>query len=141
MPCGLARLRINSSTRFCFSASNLLTRSMISFSIAAIAQVSTSCHSWRLDFTPAATCQFKTTVIEVLCRMPQAAALRDVLLRHTTTLGVRRQMVTRYSVERRIETVDTVYGSVRVKVATLADGQIKAAPEHDVSVREVWLAA
>ena len=70
--------------------------------------------------------------------MPQAAALRDVLLRHTTTLGVRRQMVTRYSVERRIETVDTVYGSVRVKVATLADGQIKAAPEHDVSVREVW---
>jgi uncharacterized protein (DUF111 family) len=91
------------------------------------------------------------TIIEVLCKTPDVNTLRDLLLRHTTTLGVRQYTVSRYSVDRRIETVPTPYGAVRVKIATLPDGSIKAAPEHDdcaaraveqgVSVREVWLAA
>lgn len=91
------------------------------------------------------------TVIEVLCRAPQAEAVRVLLLRHSTTLGVREYAVSRYSLERYIETVETPFGSVRVKVAKLPGGGSKAAPEHDdcvarasehqVSVREVWLAA
>ncbi len=91
------------------------------------------------------------TIIEVLCKTPDVDNLRDLLLRHTTTLGVRQYTVSRYSLDRRIESIETVYGSVRVKVATLLDGSIKAAPEHDdcaaralvhrVSTREVWLAA
>ncbi len=91
------------------------------------------------------------TVVEVLCRASEADTLRDLLLRHTTTLGVRGYMVTRHSIERRIETVETPYGVIRVKVATLPNGEVKAAPEHDdcvrrsaehgVSVREVWLSA
>jgi len=91
------------------------------------------------------------TVVEVLCRQENAAALRAELLRHTTTLGVRETVVTRHSLPRTIQTVETVYGAVRVKVATLPDGSSKAAPEHDdcvarasehgVSVGDVWLAA
>ncbi len=91
------------------------------------------------------------TVIEVLCKPPDAPALRQLLLQHTTSLGVREQTVTRYSVERQIETVETAYGAVRVKVAFLSDGSRRAAPEHDdcvtraaeahVPIREVWLAA
>lgn len=91
------------------------------------------------------------TVIEVLCKAPAVDALRDLLLRHTTTLGVRQYTVTRYSVERRIETVQTPYGPVRVKIASLPNGTEKAAPEHDdcmaraqehnTTIREVWLAA
>lgn len=91
------------------------------------------------------------TIIEVLCKAPAVDTLRDLLLRHTTTLGVRQYTVTRYSVERRIETVQTPYGPVRVKIASLPDGTEKAAPEHDdcmaraqehnTTIREVWLAA
>ena len=91
------------------------------------------------------------TVIEVLCRTTQAETVRTLLLRHSTTLGVREYAVQRYSLERYIETVATPYGLVRVKVAKLPGGGNKAAPEHDdcvarasehqVSVREVWLAA
>jgi len=91
------------------------------------------------------------TIIEMLCKTPDVDNLRDLLLRHTTTLGVRQYTVSRYSVDRRIETVSTPYGAVRVKIATLPDGSIKAAPEHDdcaaraiehgISIREVWLAA
>ena len=91
------------------------------------------------------------TVIEVLSRAEDAHALRNLLLSHTTTLGVRETTVTRYSLPRWSETVETIYGSVRMKVATLPDGSRKASPEHDdcaaranekgVSVGEVWLAA
>jgi uncharacterized protein (TIGR00299 family) protein len=90
------------------------------------------------------------TVVEALCRAPQAAELRGLILRHTTTLGVREYDVTRYRVDRRIETVQTRYGPVRVKIGELPDGSVKYAPEHDdclvraaehqVSVREVWAA-
>ncbi len=90
-------------------------------------------------------------IVEVLCRSEDAAKLRDLLFRHSTTLGVRETEVTRHSLPRRIETIETAYGSVRMKVATLPDGSSKAAPEHDdcltratergASVGEVWLAA
>jgi len=90
-------------------------------------------------------------VVEVLCRAAHTIALRDLLLHDTTTLGVRTCTVTRYSLERRIETIQTIYGSVRLKIANLPDGTQKSAPEHDdcvaraheygVSVREVWLEA
>jgi len=90
-------------------------------------------------------------VIEVLARPENANALRAILLRHTTTLGVREAAITRTSLPRRFETVETPYGQVRMKIATLPDGSQKAAPEHDdcaaragekgVSVGDVWLAA
>jgi len=91
------------------------------------------------------------TVIEVLCQKDRADELRTLLLKQTTTLGVREHDVTRYSLERRVETVQTKYGPVRIKVAALPDGSIKAAPEHDdcaaravehsVAVSDVWVAA
>ena len=91
------------------------------------------------------------TVIEVLCRGEDALKLRDVLFRHSTTLGVRETPVTRHSLPREIQTLQTQYGSVRVKVAMLPDGSHKASPEHDdcvaraaennVTVSEVWFAA
>ena len=91
------------------------------------------------------------TVVEVLGRAEDAEALRTVLLRHSTTLGLRETVVTRYSLTRTIVTVETRYGPIRVKVATLPDGTERAAPEHDdcsasatqhgIPVVEVWLAA
>ena len=91
------------------------------------------------------------TVIEVLCLPQQASHMRDLLLRHTTTLGVREHGVTRHALPRRREPVQTRFGPVQVKFAQLPDGTSKFAPEHDdcvrlakennVSVREVWLAA
>jgi uncharacterized protein (DUF111 family) len=91
------------------------------------------------------------TVVEVLCKQSDAASLRSILFAQTTTLGIREQTVTRYALARRIETIETAFGPVRVKIATMPDGTERIAPEHDdcaaratehgVSVREVWLAA
>jgi len=91
------------------------------------------------------------TMIEVLCQPGDLEELRGLLLRHTSTLGVRETAVTRHSLPREIQTVQTEYGAVRVKVATLPDGSRKASPEHDdcvaraaengVAINIVWLAA
>ena len=91
------------------------------------------------------------TVVDVLCRAEDVETIRARLLRHTTTLGLRQTSVTRYSLDRRVEAIETPYGRVRVKIAKLPDGTVKASPEHDdciaratehdVPVSEVWLAA
>ena len=52
-----------------------------------------------------------------VCLPRDADALAALMLRHTTTLGVRRTDMDRYVMERRIETVETPFGSVRVKRA------------------------
>src|SRR5688572_8133586 len=61
-------------------------------------------------------------VVEVLCPSEKASAVRDMLLRHSTTMGVRETVVTRHSLTRQVETVQTVYGAIRIKVARLPDG-------------------
>ena len=90
-------------------------------------------------------------IVDVLCRPTDALALRTLLFRQTTTLGIREQQVTRWALPRSFQTVDTVYGPVKVKIAEVDNGPAKFAPEHDdcvaragehgVSVREVWMAA
>jgi uncharacterized protein (TIGR00299 family) protein len=90
------------------------------------------------------------TVVHVLCSRDHVEAVRAVLLTETTTLGVRQAEVTRYALPRSVETVETPYGSVRVKVARWGQGETKSAPEyedcrrlaerHDVPLREVYRA-
>ena len=65
--------------------------------------------------------------------MPPAEADRvtDALVRHSTTAGVRRQMVQRYTLPRRVLEVDAGGGiNVRVKVLDAPDGP-RLKPEFD----------
>jgi hypothetical protein len=57
-------------------------------------------------------------LLSVICMPEDADRLAGILLRHTTTLGVRRQIMSRYVLERTVRTVDTSYGPVRVKTAS-----------------------
>lgn len=56
-------------------------------------------------------------MITVLCREEQKEKMVALLLRHTTTLGVREQLCRRYTLMRRVETVATPYGPVRKKLS------------------------
>ena len=83
-------------------------------------------------------------------RMLEPMAVEAFML-HSPTLGVRVYDVRRHRAERRMATVDTEFGPVRVKLASRPDGSVLAAPEHDdcvarastkgVSVRRVYEAA
>ena len=57
-------------------------------------------------------------MLTVLCALEDKDALLPLIFRHTTTLGIRENRLHRYTLERRIETVQTPYGPVRQKVAT-----------------------
>jgi uncharacterized protein (TIGR00299 family) protein len=56
------------------------------------------------------------TEVTVLARVQDASRLTKLLMRHTGTLGVRRRMEWREISARRVETVTTSLGPVRVKV-------------------------
>lgn len=68
--------------------------------------------------------------LSVLCHADKVAALREIILTETTTLGVRQQTIERVSVPRSIETVNTPYGSIRVKVVH-RNNVDRAVPEYD----------
>jgi uncharacterized protein (TIGR00299 family) protein len=90
------------------------------------------------------------TMVHVLCLPEDVGAIKAVLFAETTTLGIRQTEVTRHALSRSVETVETPYGSVRVKIASWGEGQSKSSPEyedcrrlaeeHDVPLREVYRA-
>ena len=69
-------------------------------------------------------------VLAALAPREKADAVAAVVLRDTTTLGVRLQEMSRRVLPRRLESVRTRGGMVRVKVAETGEGGIKAAPEY-----------
>lgn len=56
-------------------------------------------------------------LLTCICRPEQADRLAELMLRHTTTLGVRRSSCCRYTLQRSTRTVSTPYGDVRIKQA------------------------
>ncbi|HET6439379.1 MAG TPA: nickel pincer cofactor biosynthesis protein LarC [Anaeromyxobacter sp.] len=90
-------------------------------------------------------------LLGALCDEPRREAVTTALFAETTTLGVRRYRVERQALGRRVEAVETVYGSVRLKVAFRGEREVGAHPEYDdclararergVAVREVMAAA
>ena len=85
-------------------------------------------------------------LLSVICLPADADRLAETIMKHTTTLGVRRQDLSRYALRRKIETVDTDWGKVRVKRASGMgaerekyeyDDLAALAKEHGVSLGEV----
>ena len=70
------------------------------------------------------------TLLSVLARPEHSEPLTHIIFEETTSLGVRRQIVERVSVGRTLETVETPYGPVRVKVARWPGGS-RSMPEYE----------
>lgn len=79
-------------------------------------------------------------LLTVIARARDESMLADLLLRETTTLGVRVHRVGRYEAQRRQVEVDTPYGRVAVKLKLLEGSVVGAVPEFE-SVRETAVAA
>lgn len=75
------------------------------------------------------------TMLVVVAEPGHVERLSGLILRETTTLGVRVRTEERFELERRIEEVPTPFGPVRVKVATVGGAGERAVPEFE-SVRE-----
>jgi uncharacterized protein (TIGR00299 family) protein len=71
------------------------------------------------------------TLLTVLCETSARGALLDLIFTESTTIGVREYAVRRTVLPRRIETVRTPYGAVRVKVSSWQGRDVTRAPEMD----------
>jgi len=73
--------------------------------------------------------------LSLLCDEGQIRDMDAILFRETTTIGIRRYRVQREILKRRMEEVQTAYGSAAVKVCTF-DGEELRYPEYE-SVKDV----
>ena len=91
------------------------------------------------------------TLVSVLAPPEKSRTVVDILLRETSTLGVRMHDVQRLKLPRHLLRVDTPYGAINVKasyldgrlrdVAPEADDCARAARDHDVRLQAVYDAA
>jgi uncharacterized protein (TIGR00299 family) protein len=70
--------------------------------------------------------------LSVLCEGRDEHTMTRLLFAETTTLGVRRSTVFRYALERTMQSLETPFGPVPVKVALQPDGSRRAKPEYEV---------
>jgi uncharacterized protein (DUF111 family) len=91
------------------------------------------------------------TLITVLASDATSEALQSLLLRETSTLGLRVRREDRVVLERRFETVQTEFGEIRIKLGLRDGAVLNAQPEfedcraaaatHGVAVKLVQQAA
>lgn len=103
-------------------------------------------------FTPIMMKKSRPAVqLSAICAEAERLALTAILLRETTTFGVRATPIAREKADRRWETVVTQWGPVRVKIKAWEGTVLDAVPEYeqvaalaraaDVPFREVYAAA
>lgn len=74
-------------------------------------------------------------LLQVLCPPALVARCEEILFRETTTLGVRRQWQERRILPRRLVTVMTPWGEVKVKLAEEAGRLLNVQPEYEDCAR------
>ncbi len=75
------------------------------------------------------------THLRVLIKKEELPTISRLILRETTTLGVRYRTVRRLMVKREIITKQTLYGPINFKCAYMRDEQLSCKPEYDDCVR------
>ena len=70
-------------------------------------------------------------LLTILCKTEDAERLTKLIFVETTTLGVRRREEQRQTLARRWETVQTSWGNVRIKVASMNGSVSNYAPEYE----------
>ncbi len=103
-------------------------------------------------FTPITMKKSRPAVqFSAICTLADQDAVTETLLRETTTFGIRALPITREKAARHWETVETQWGTVRVKIKMRGNVVLDAVPEYeqvaalargaDVPFRDVYAAA
>ncbi len=70
-------------------------------------------------------------LLTLVCREPDQDRFSRLIFRETTTLGLRRSSRERLTLDREHRSVDTPYGTVRVKVGKMGDRIVNMWPEYE----------
>lgn len=81
--------------------------------------------------TPVATKKSRPGILfTCICYKDQVDEMKDLIFKHTTTLGIREILCRRYTLHREISTLQTKYGPVSIKTA-VGNGFTKSKPEYE----------
>lgn len=69
--------------------------------------------------------------LSILCQLSQEHAMMEILFQEGLTLGIRRRLTDRISLPRRIITVNTKFGKVRIKIGLYKRRIVRTAPEYE----------
>ena len=121
--------------------------------LAYVSELLLEAGAWDVYRVPVQMKKGRTGVqVTVLCSTERAPALRDLLLRETTTIGLHWRIEHKMALSREIAEVATEWGKVRVKIARWPSGEVanasaeyedcrKIARECNVPLKEVMQAA
>lgn len=73
--------------------------------------------------------------LSVLCSPDIEHNIEKILFEETSTLGIRKYKVEKSMLDRKTETIDTIYGQVRIKSAFYNGHLLKSKPEYDDCLR------
>jgi len=71
------------------------------------------------------------TLLTVICAPERIAEFSDFLMKETTTIGIRWRIDSRVKADRSIEEIQTEYGPVKIKTATVNEKIVNVAPEYE----------
>ncbi len=71
------------------------------------------------------------SLLTVLCRPERREALEELLLRETTTLGIRIREEDRVILQRRFVEVETAFGNIRIKIGSRNGEDLNLMPEYE----------
>ncbi|MCD4669990.1 MAG: nickel pincer cofactor biosynthesis protein LarC, partial [Actinomycetia bacterium] len=68
--------------------------------------------------------------LSVICDLKEEAAMVHIIFKETSTIGIRREEISRYCLERKIEKIKLPYGEVEIKTARFDGKEINSSPEY-----------
>lgn len=70
-------------------------------------------------------------MLSVLVRPEYKEICLDIIFTETSTLGIREEIITRYSLDREFKTIDTPYGKITCKIAKKNDKILNISAEYE----------
>jgi len=69
--------------------------------------------------------------LSIICDLKEEEAIAHIVFRETSTIGIRREEIGRYCLERKIEKIKLPYGEVEIKTASIDGKEINSSPEYE----------
>jgi uncharacterized protein (TIGR00299 family) protein len=101
--------------------------------IGYVSEILLAAGAWDVYRAPVQMKKGRTGVqLTVLCSPERMPALRDLLFRETTTIGLRWRIENKLALQREFVAVETGWGLVQIKIARLSNGEVaNASPEYE----------
>lgn len=101
--------------------------------LAYVSELLLAAGAWDVYRVPVQMKKGRTGVqLTVLCRPELVPALRDLIFRETTTIGLHWRLENKSSLQREFVEVQTQWGPVKIKIARWPSGEVaNAAPEYE----------